>query len=102
MTIELTRCDELEFDNFDFDFKFAGVECFFSGTVTTEFESDESWWVKSLCGTMYVGNTGNPEDEATGTWVPGGEIFKTMANVLKDCSYFEEKIGEYVRGYYGN
>jgi hypothetical protein len=102
MTIELTRCDELEFDNFDFDFKFAGVECFFDGEVVAEFESEDSWWIKKLIGTVYVGNSGDPRDECSGTWVAGGQLFDAMANVLKKSGYIEEKIGEYVRGYYGN
>ena len=102
MTIELTRCDELEFDNYDFDFKFAGVECFFDGTVIAEFESDTSYWIKSISGTVYVGNSGDPRDECQGTWVPGGQLFDAMAEVLVKRGYIEEEVGEYVRGYYGN
>lgn len=102
MTIELTRTDELELAGFDFSFKFAGVECFFDGTVTVEFQDEYSWWPKAFSGTMYVGNSGDPEDEATGTWIAGGEIFNSMAKAIDGNGYIDDEVREYVRGYYGN
>lgn len=99
MTIELTRCDELEFKDYDFDFKFAGVECFFIGTVTIEFESDVSWWPKSFSGWMFIGNSGEPEDETQGTWVAGGEIFNAMAKEIENSDYIGEQIYDQVHGY---
>lgn len=98
MAIELYKNDELEIRDFDFSFKFAGVECFFDGTVTAEFESDVSWWPKSFSGWMFIGNSGEPEDETQGTWVAGGEIFNAMAKAIEDCDYISEKVREQVRG----
>lgn len=96
---EFMPVDELEFDDYDIDFKFAGVECFFNGTVVAEFESATSWWVKSITGTVYVGNTGDPRDECSGTWVEGGQLFAAMVKVVNDSGYIEEEVYEHVRGY---
>ena len=101
MENELRHADELEFDNYDFSFKFAGVECLFDGTVVAEFYSDTAWKIKSLSGTVFVGNSGDPRDECQGTWVEGGQLYNAMAAALIKSGYIEEEVGEYFRGYYG-